>query len=113
MEINIPDKLFFSIGEVSRLTKVESYVLRDWEGEFKQLKPQKDGDGKRSYTKKDIELILQIKKLLWEDLYTRDGAKKQLEAPKNGLKKSHDHELVNIIKDINKELTDIRAILNR
>jgi len=113
MEISIPDKLFFSIGEVSRLAKVEPYVLRDWEGEFKQLKPQKDGDGKRSYTKKDIELILQIKKLLWENLYTREGAKKQLKAPKNGLKRPPDQELVNIIRDIKKELTDIRAILNK
>jgi len=113
MEINIPDKLFFFIGEVSRLTKVEPYVLRDWEGEFKRLKPQKDGDGKRSYAKKDIELILQIKKLLREDLYTREGAKKQLEAPKNGVKKPHERELVNIIRDIKKELTDIRVILNR
>ena len=113
MEINIPDKLFFSIGEVSRLTKVEPYVLRDWEGEFKQLKPKKDGDGKRSYTKKEIELILQIKKLLWEDLYTREGAKKQLEGKGNNLKKPHEGELVNIIRNIKKELTDIRAILNR
>ena len=113
MEINIPDKLFFSIGEVSRLTNVEPYVLRDWEGEFRQLKPQKDGDGKRSYTKKDIELILQIKKLLREDLYTREGAKKQLEGKGNSLKKPHDQELVNIIRDVKKELTDIRAILNR
>jgi len=113
MEINIPDKLFFPIGEVSRLTKVEPYILRDWEVEFKQLKPKKHGDGKRSYTKKDIVLILQIKKLLHEDLYTRDGAKKQLEEPKNGLKRPHDRELINIIKDVRKELTDIRAILNR
>ncbi len=113
MEINIPDKLFFSIGEVSRLTKIEPYVLRDWEGEFKQLKPQKDGDGKRSYTKKDINLILRLKSLIREDLYTREGAKKQLEGIKNNLKKPQDRELVNIIKDIKKELTDIRAILNR
>ena len=113
MEINIPDKLFFSIGEVSRLTKVEPYVLRDWEGEFKQLKPQKDGDGKRSYTKKDIAFILRLKKLLREDLYTREGAKKQLEGKGDNLKKPQDHELVNIIKGIKKELTDIRAILNR
>ena len=113
MEINIPDKLFFSIGEVSRLTKIEPYVLRDWEGEFKQLKPQKDGDGKRSYAKKDIELILQIKKLLREDLYTREGAKKQLEGKGNKSKKPHDHELVSIVRDIKKELIDIRAILNR
>ncbi len=113
MEINIPDKLFFSIGEVSRLTKVEPYVLRDWEGEFKQLKPKKESDGKRSYAKKDIELILQIKKLLWEDLYTREGAKKQLEGKGNNLKKPHDHGLVNIIRDIKKELADVRVILNR
>lgn len=113
MEINIPDKLFFSIGEVSRLTKIEPYVLRDWEGEFKQLKPKKDSDGKRSYTKKDIDLILRLKKLLREDLYTREGAKKQLEGKGNNLKKPQDHELVNIIRDIKKELTDIRAILNR
>ena len=113
MEISIPDKLFFSIGEVSKLTKIEPYVLRDWEGEFKQLKPQKDGDGKRRYTKKDIDIVLRLKKLIREDLYTREGAKKQLKGSKNNLKKPQDRELVNIIRVLKKELTDIRAILNR
>jgi len=69
-------KLYYSISEVSKLTGLEQYILRYWETEFEQLKPQKNRSGNRIYTNKDIELILEIKKLLREKKYTVTGAKK-------------------------------------
>ena len=72
-------KLYYSISEVSKLTNIEQYVLRYWETEFEQLKPQKNRAGHRIYTNKDIQIILYIKELLREKKYTIEGAKKILE----------------------------------
>ncbi|QQS37944.1 MAG: MerR family transcriptional regulator [Ignavibacteriales bacterium] len=72
-------KLYYSISEVSKITEMEQYVLRYWETEFEQLKPQKNRAGNRIYTNKDIQLILHIKTLLREKKYTIEGAKKILE----------------------------------
>lgn len=72
-------KLYYSISEVSKITNIEQYVLRYWETEFEQLKPQKNRAGNRIYTNKDIQLILYIKELLREKKYTIEGAKKILE----------------------------------
>lgn len=72
-------KLYYSISEVSKLTGVEQYILRYWETEFTQLRPSKNRAGNRIYTNKDINLILQIKKLLREEKYTIEGAKKILD----------------------------------
>ncbi len=72
-------KLYYSISEVSKLTNLEQYILRYWETEFDQLKPQKNRAGNRIYTNKDINLILKIKELLREEKYTIEGAKKILE----------------------------------
>lgn len=69
-------KLYYSISEVSKITEVEQYVLRYWETEFEELKPQKNRAGNRAYTNKDIQLILVIKHLLREKKYTIEGAKK-------------------------------------
>lgn len=77
-------KLYYSISEVSKLTELEQYILRYWETEFEQLKPSKNRAGNRIYTNKDIKLILKIKKLLRDEKYTIDGAKKiieELDAP--------------------------------
>jgi DNA-binding transcriptional MerR regulator len=71
----IPDKLFFRIGEVSRLAGVEAYVLRYWETEFPLLRPKKSGKGQRLYRRKDVETILEIKCLLYEKRYTIEGAR--------------------------------------
>jgi len=71
-------KLYYSISEVSKLTSLEQYILRYWETEFEQLKPGKNRAGNRIYTNKDIKLILQIKRLLREEKYTIEGAKKIL-----------------------------------
>ncbi len=72
-------KLYYSISEVSKITSVEQYVLRYWETEFDQLKPQKNRAGNRIYTNKDIQLIMHIKALLRERKYTIEGARKILE----------------------------------
>lgn len=75
----IPDKLFFRIGEVADLTGVPPYVLRYWESEFKLLRPRKNHAGQRVYRKPDIELVLRIKSLLYDDRLTLEGAKKRLQ----------------------------------
>lgn len=72
-------KLYYSISEVSKITEIEQYVLRFWENEFEQLKPQKNRAGNRIYTNKEIELILLIKELLRDKKYTIEGAKKIIE----------------------------------
>ncbi len=76
----IPDKLYFRIGEVSRLVGIKPYVLRFWETEFPGLGPKKSGTGHRLYRRKDVELVLEIKRLLYEKRYTIEGARKYLEA---------------------------------
>jgi DNA-binding transcriptional MerR regulator len=71
----IPDKLYFRIGEVSRLCDVPAYVLRFWESEFPQLKPHKGGTGQRLYRRRDVEAVLHIKSLLYDEGYTIPGAR--------------------------------------
>jgi DNA-binding transcriptional MerR regulator len=73
-------KLYYSISEVSKITELEQYVLRYWETEFEQLKPAKNLAGNRIYTNKDIKLILYIKRLLRDEKYTIEGAKKLLKS---------------------------------
>ncbi len=74
----LPDKLYFRIGEVSRLTGVRPHVLRYWETEFPMIAPKKSGRGQRLYRRKDVELILEIKRLLYEERYTIEGARRKL-----------------------------------
>jgi DNA-binding transcriptional MerR regulator len=74
----IPRKLFFKIGEVCELTDTQPYVLRFWESEFPQLAPKKSRTGQRLYRRKDIDLVLEIKKLLYQEGYTIAGARKKL-----------------------------------
>jgi len=71
----IPDKLYFRIGDVAKLCEVPAYVLRFWESEFAQLKPNKGGTGQRLYRKKDVEMALRIKSLLYDQGYTIPGAR--------------------------------------
>jgi DNA-binding transcriptional MerR regulator len=75
----IPDKLYFRIGEVSRLAGIKPYVLRFWESEFPSLIPKKSGTGHRLYRRKDVETVLEIKRLLYDRRYTIEGARKFLE----------------------------------
>jgi DNA-binding transcriptional MerR regulator len=75
----IPDRLYFKIGDVARICEVETYVLRFWESQFPQLKPNKSGTGQRLYRKRDVELALQIKRLVHAEGYTLAGARQTLE----------------------------------
>lgn len=75
----IPEKIFFKIGEVCDLVGVQAHVLRYWETEFSMLSPQKNRSGQRSYRRRDVEIALRIKELLYDDLYTIAGAKKKLQ----------------------------------
>jgi DNA-binding transcriptional MerR regulator len=73
--VEIPNKLYFRIGDVSRLTGVKAYVLRYWETEFPSLSPKKSGTNQRLYRRKDVETVLSIKHLLYEQRYTIEGAR--------------------------------------
>lgn len=117
-------KLYYSISEVSKITSIEQYVLRYWETEFEQLKPQKNRAGNRIYTNKDIQLILHIKNLLRERKYTIEGAKKILEnyLPDKILQQSSESENSEIVSlepttakkeksTLNKDLEEVKSIL--
>ncbi|HYL91634.1 MAG TPA: MerR family transcriptional regulator [Alphaproteobacteria bacterium] len=77
-EVVIPDKLYFRIGEVSRLCRLPSYVLRFWETEFPQIKPPKSSTGQRTYRRADVENVLRVKKLLYDEGFTIAGARQHL-----------------------------------
>jgi DNA-binding transcriptional MerR regulator len=114
----IPDKLFFRIGEVADLTGVPPYVLRYWESEFKLLRPRKNHAGQRIYRKHDMQLVLRIKGLLYEDRLTLEGAKKrlhqearartqQLELP------APDPQLLATLRGVRARLEGMRQVLRR
>jgi DNA-binding transcriptional MerR regulator len=79
----LPRKLFYKIGEVCQLTDTQPYVLRFWESEFAHLAPSKSRSGQRLYRKKDIDLVLEIKRLLYQEGFTIAGARKKLGMPEN------------------------------
>ena len=113
----IPDKLYFKIGEVSELLGVEPYVLRYWETEFPALSPKKSGTGHRLYRRKDVELLLRIKHLLYEKRFTIEGARQSLQAaaraPKPRPAQRVQQELFteDPLPEIRRELADILQIL--
>lgn len=117
----IPDKLYFRIGEVARLCAVEPYVLRFWESEFAQLRPNKSGTGQRLYRKRDVEMALRIKRLLYDEGYTIAGARQVVQAESRN--KANQSELpldqrqavertaVRLLK-VRKELREILGLLS-
>jgi DNA-binding transcriptional MerR regulator len=139
-EVVIPEKIYFRIGEVSELAALPTYVLRFWETEFSQLKPTKSSTGQRMYRRKDVEYVMQIRKLLYEDGFTIAGAREKLreevrsirsqnatvEAPKPALNKtSHESQAalpflapVNVPRDkddlrrLRQQLCDVLNILS-
>jgi len=84
MDKKIPNKLFFKIGEVCEITDTQPYVLRYWESEFPALAPAKNSSGQRIYRRRDIETVLRIKQLLYDEGFTIAGAKKRLESEMQG-----------------------------
>lgn len=99
-----PHKLFYRIGEVSRLTGLEPYILRYWETEFPLINPGKSKKGQRLYQRSDIDAILLVKQLLYKDGYTIAGAKKRLQGNKGGTR-------ADAIEAVKKELKEILDIL--
>jgi len=114
---DIPDKLYFKIGEVADLLGVEPYVLRYWETEFPVLSPKKSGTGHRLYRRKDVELLLRIKHLLYDKRFTIEGARQSLQAearaPKKRAARQEQRELFaeDPLPEIRRELADILTIL--
>lgn len=80
----VPDKLYYRIGEVEAITEIPAYVLRYWESEFKLLRPKKNPAGQRLYRKNDLELVLRIKSLLYDERLTLEGARKRLRNESRG-----------------------------
>lgn len=111
----IPDKLFFRIGEVSTMLGVEPYVLRYWETEFPSLSPKKSGTGHRLYRRKDVELLLRIKHLLYEKRFTIDGARQfLLEEAKSAHKEIKQEQQIlfsDPLPEIRRELAEILKML--
>jgi len=111
------EKNYYSINEVSKITQVKPYILRYWEGEFKLLRPARRVSGQRKYTRKDIELIMKIKKLLQEKRYTIAGAKQYLLQEKREKNKQLSFPLADsvlvtdFLKEIKKELEEIQKII--
>ena len=109
MEPGIPDKHYLRIGEVSAATGLPASVLRYWESEFSFLEPKKSTSGQRLYTKKDIEQISEIQKLLYAEKLTIEGARKRLEVRKRYHKPEHSKEaLAAILQDVREELKSLR-----
>ena len=106
-QIKIPDKFYFKIGEVSKIAGLPSHVLRFWESEFKKIKPRRTASGQRSYTRKDIETILEIKHLLHDKKFTLEGARKHLNA------RSEPGKLFErrLLEDLKAELKNIRDMI--
>lgn len=112
MEIpNLTDKMFFKISDVAAMATIEPHVLRYWESEFGELKPRKSQTGRRLYTKRDIETVMEIRSLLYEEGFSIAGAKKRLQKRK---KTSANHDqIIETIRQTKKGLDEILTILNR
>jgi DNA-binding transcriptional MerR regulator len=108
-----PDKLFYKIGEVAEVLQVRTSVLRFWESEFSFLKPEKSITGQRLYSKNEVELIQQVKRLLYDEKFTIEGVKKRI-SPKGKLINSEDllppatKDLSEVLREVRQELKKLR-----
>lgn len=116
-DVAIPDKLYFRIGEVSRLTQTKPFVLRYWETEFPMLRPDKARSGHRLYRRKDVETVLEIKRLLYEQGFTIAGARKQLAGDSKASTDSKaalaSPSFAGPLKALKRELESVLTILSR
>ena len=108
INIKVPDRLYFKIGEVSKITSLPAYVLRFWETEFSCIRPKRTSSGQRQYRKSDVETILKIRQLLHEKKYTIRGAKQYL----RGEKAEKSESANGVLKEVRSELQSIRDLLN-
>ena len=117
VDVSIPDKLYFRIGEVSELVRTKPYVLRYWETEFPTLKPVKSKSGHRLYRRQDVEMVLEIKRLLYERGFTIEGARKLLsnhsEIPTEQKELFRSTLEVAELKAIRRELQSVLTMLSR
>ncbi|HXB54520.1 MAG TPA: MerR family transcriptional regulator [Vicinamibacteria bacterium] len=123
MEKQIPNKLFFKIGEVCEITDTQPYVLRYWESEFPALAPAKNSSGQRIYRRRDIETVLRIKQLLYEEGFTIAGAKKRLESelagrtptptPEGQVTPPPDDQGRAVLREVRQQLREILTLLQR
>ncbi|MBU1055269.1 MAG: MerR family transcriptional regulator [Proteobacteria bacterium] len=113
-EIKIPDKLYFKIGEVGKITGLPSSVIRFWETEFSKINPKRTPAGQRHYKRSDVELILKIKHLLYDKKFTIQGAINHLGSDKSENKSSLKtlDSVTDVVKELRKELIEIRNILS-
>jgi len=117
--MQIPEKNFFSIGEASKITGVRPYILRYWESEFKLLRPARRESGHRKYTRKDLELIGEIKELLYEKKFSIAGAKKYLLEDKKNKKEQlrldleKDSAAISVLTEAKKTIKEILKILEK
>ncbi len=116
VDVIVPDRLYFRIGDVAELCGLPAYVLRFWETEFPQLKPVKSSTGQRMYRRKDVENVLQIKKLLYEEGFTISGARQQLRVENKAHRKQAPLPFpareVSDLKYIRQGLQDILTLLS-
>ena len=117
MEAGIPDKLFYKIGEVARLTSLRPSILRYWETEFSILQPHKSRSGQRLYTRKELDLVLEIKTLLYSEKLTIEGARRAMtkrgkvkEPPETASDGTSAH-IMQVIKEVKDDLKNIRDSL--
>lgn len=111
MSVTIPDKSYFRIGEVGRILGVEPYVIRFWESEFKSVRPIRSRSDQRLYRRRDVEELLTIKSLLYEDMFTIAGAKKRLSRLKRG-ESAPENKNDGMLTDIKRELKEIKKIIS-
>lgn len=116
MNPRLPDKIYFKIGEVSEIVGVEAYVLRYWETEFELLKPSKAPSRHRLYKKKDVQLLLDIKRLLYAEGFTIEGARKRLKESRKEEKDQlklplADQKYRNALVKLKKDIQSLRKLL--
>lgn len=115
MTDELPDKIYYKIGEIAQLLQLKPSVLRFWESEFSPLAPRKSGSGQRLYTKDDLELVRQIRKLLYDDKLTIEGAKKvlrQRQSAKHRAALSEETDQQLLLANIKSELISLKNRLN-
>ena len=112
MNRSIPDKSYFRIGEVSRLLNVQPYVIRYWESEFKTVRPIRTRSDQRLYRRRDVEELLTIRKLLYEENFTINGARKQLQKMRSGVFAAASDRREELLTEIEKGLRQIRDIVS-
>jgi DNA-binding transcriptional MerR regulator len=117
MEAGVPDKLFYKIGEVARLTSLRPSILRYWETEFSVLQPHKSRSGQRLYTRKELDLVLDIKRVLYSEKLTIEGARRAMakrrkwREPRETPADQTSAEILQVIKEVKDDLKNIRDSL--